>query len=121
MEHPVFGRIEQTYDNPPEWSGLVRIPFFADHDASAGGRLFASRTARDEFEPTLKGAALPSADQETAFRAFQRENELLCGRVADAVYDLYRGFWADFRGPTPPGQVPDPVEERLFPELTGRD
>ena len=133
MKHAVFGRIKRTYDDPPEWSGLVRIPFFADYDASAEeepdrprgnrllGGLFTSPQPRDEFDLKLRGAATPSADQEAAFRAFQQEAELLCGRVADAVYDLYRGMWADLRRPTPPGQVPDPDEERLFPELTDRD
>ena len=124
MNHPVFGRIKRMYDDPPEWSGLVRIPFFADYDASAEeepGGLLTPRRPRDEFDLSLRGAEPPSADQEAAFRAFQQNAELLCRRVVDAVYDLYRSIWADLRTPTPPGQVPDPDEERLFPELNDHD
>jgi hypothetical protein len=123
MDHPVFGPIQQSPDEH-QWTGRVRIDFFADYDAAAGDAGGARPPAADgEFTLQLIGGGPdgPSRKQEKAFRDFLGDRDRVCSRVVDAIYNVYRCHWGDWRPTAEPGERAGEPYEAAIPELHSRE
>jgi hypothetical protein len=134
MLHPVFGEIAWLA-GMGWWTGRVPIPFFAGYDTDAAAACAAKlgvanwqkapndRHRHGDFDLNLVCAdgGNPTAAQERAFRHFRDNEDLICNRVLDAIFALYQGTWASYRGTADPGTGDDSVEELRIPELHARD
>jgi hypothetical protein len=134
MQHPVFGRIEWL-EGMGQWTGHAQLDFFSAYDMSAeaacaertGGTK--QRTIRDESLPNnaieltliMPGRNEPTARQERAYLDLLGDHERICNRVVDAIFDIYRGNWGQWRSPAEPGREEFYADEILIPELTDRD
>jgi Leucine Rich repeat len=133
MDHPIFGEIlEGPYED--QWTGHVRIDFFADynivedgeagHPEQAGGQATPEdQSPRGTFGLTLIGCGpdRPSRRQEKAFADFLENQDRICNRVVDAIYDFYRCNWGYWGLAAPPGQDDVHEVEAGIPDLRPRD
>ncbi len=134
MEHPVFGRIE-WHAGIGCWTGRVQLAFFSVYDtvatATCAERLSVAnwQTAPDnryqqgDFELWVisPDGSKPSVWQERAFRHFLENQDTICNRVVDAVFDLYQGTWAFWRETAEPGKQHEYTDDLRVPELHSRD
>jgi hypothetical protein len=133
MDHPIFGQIQKGPDED-RWTGHVRIDFFADYNAvedgeagqpeQAGGQATPEEKSRGgKFELMLIGYSPdgPSRRQEEAFADFLKNQDRICNRIVDAIYDFYRCNWGYWRLAAPPCQDDVHEYEAGVPELRSRD
>src|SRR5262249_44681288 len=133
MDHPIFGQILKGPDED-RWAGHVRIDFFADYNAVEDGAAGQSGQAggqaapedgsrRGEFELMLIGHGPdgPSRRQEKAFADFLKDQDTICSRAVDAIYDHYRCNWGYWRLAAPLDQDDVHEYEAGVPELRSRE
>jgi hypothetical protein len=130
MHHPVFGEIEWQ-KAMRSWAGRVQLAFFSAYDATwaEGMGSTTSHKAADhrhqqgDFALWLIGPddGMPSRRQERAFRQFLDDRDVICNRVADAIFDLYQGNWGSWRGTAEPDKAEEHMDDLRVPELHSRD
>jgi hypothetical protein len=136
MQHPLFGRLEWA-EEMKQWNGRVQLGYFSAYDmnaeATCAARLgtekrFTHNAGVEDNEVELNlimpSRGEPTARQESAYRDFLEDRDRVCDRVVDAVFNLYRGHWGQWRQwgvPAEPRREEFYADDLLIPELTSRD
>lgn len=113
MRHPLFGEIEYYDDDPNQWEGQVKVPFFAQFECPPvliGGapRSDGERSLYAEVQEKRKQGLFtlfildqagrgPSQAQERAFVHFMENQNAICAAVAAALFQYYQDEYQALR------------------------
>ena len=104
MDHPVFGAIRRSEAQGEGWIGAVEVNSFSGFDDAVSASFAQKFGGRDYSETEDQGykqerfplvvtcpeGDQPSPPQERAFLQFLEDQEPICAKVVDAIFDRYR-------------------------------